>query len=222
MQLIKPIARAISGTLNIVAAFYGVLMTSDLFLIFGVIAATGLINLVVGIFSDKEASEDRKQAAEDRQILRQVQKHMEANLPASKIPLHLRNMSKVSDAELKQLVGRFNSKLRKFAPFKHSPPHWETIEHFDLMSEEMKTHAFRKHSEQKQVEFLDRENDFRAKMQPDAVALWEELIKRVPREYRPEEQPIAIKYGSLAGVRSAEEAAIALEAMARHIGEQHD
>lgn len=226
MGFLKPVARSVSGLCSIAAAFWGVFVTDDLLLLFGVIAFAGVAQFLIGLSEERDlkearklAAEDRQAAAEDRALRIKTQEFMEKYVPSSKIPVHLRNLNGLSNAEIKSLVAKTTARLREWAlaNVKFHNDILSVFPEWASMPKGERDALWLRHNDDETKASLLLQSKFCNEQRPDALAIWKELKARVPNENHPQWGPTAIEDGMLAGVNPVETTATEIENLARHL-----
>lgn len=224
--MFKPLARAATNALTVFVGLWGYAVTPDLEWLFAAIIVMGIINFGIGIHDERLLKASRQQANEDRQILRELQGYTRTLVSPLEIPAQLQDLSRLTNAQLKGLVEAASKRLRDFAAevgegVFDAQRTWWRVPNYDQLNEEEKNRLFRAYGDQQIAESNEKKLMFNRRCRPEALALWEELKRRLNiDDVGALDRPIAIEHGTLAGALPIEEAATALEKLARQLPDE--
>ena len=218
MLLFKPVLRAVTNGLGVVAGLWGVLVTEGFYYLFLTIIAVGIINLVVEVFDEMERRALRLQAEADRKALSTLVELAGAR----NVPANMQNLGAISDSTLKEMVGSA-ANLARNLEMKQLETRRSKAMDYTLrrnLSEDARHILYDQEREAEEVarsaffkEYLD---DHRPQLQ----ALWDEVERRTgPFTERELWRAAAITEGQLAGPSPIDEAASILESYARRLSD---
>ena len=220
MGVIRPLAKALTGILTVFASLWGFILTPELQWLFAAIAAVGVINFAIAIHDERMVRVARQQASEDRAILRDLQGYVRTLAGPTEIPAHLQDLSRLTNAQLKQLVADAGGRLRAFQTRIRSE-RYEAMPRASYKGMAAAERASRWDEDTRAIlqQSEAQQSEFNRDLRPDAVAIWEELKRRLPNAPQSEHWQIALEDGGLAGVNPVEQAATELERLARLLGD---
>jgi hypothetical protein len=209
---IRPGARSITNLLAVFASLWGYTMTPGLWALFLGIGILGLVNLLIGI-------SDERQLRADRRMLEDMRGYMHALVGPARIPPHLQDLTRLQNKQLKVLVSKVRDNLRAFAQAHETraEPLWSSVPGWDSMSDDERRQEITRDRERTMSAYMQQNADFNRKARPDAVALWDELKRRLGSAGALPKTVVALEHGMLAGAYPVEDAATALETLARRL-----
>lgn len=222
MLYFRAIARAAAAIVVFCLGLWGLQVTFDLQALLVVAAIVGLVNFGLALHDERSIKEARRQAGEDRQILRDLQRHVQSSARFADIPAHLQDLSRMSNTQLKALVETTSRRLRDFdaelTANRDTTPYWRRFAGWSEASEEQRSEWWNQDNERSRRENDREKSEFLKHYRPDAQALWEEMRRRLGGEDLGDfGRSVAIQYGVFAGPNPVEEAAEMLDALARRL-----